>query len=76
MPQVKLTINQRVVMDIDISRWNSEPPAITELKLKTAEQPWAIPTMQAIAAAAIKQQSTDITVTTTDTMWTLQVEQQ
>ncbi len=86
MPQVKLTVDTVTVMDIDISIWSPEPTArITELKLadlrlKTAEQPWAIPVWQAIAAAAAKQQSADITVTTaasaTETMWTLQVRTQ
>lgn len=73
MPHVTLTIDDQVVMDIDISRWNTEPPAITDLKRNANDQPWAIPVMQAIAAAAIKQQATDITVTTRPAGWTMEV---
>lgn len=74
MTHVRITIDGDTVMDTDISQWNTEPPAITDLKLQAAaDQPWAIPTIQALTAAAIRQHDTDIDVTTGDTEFTLHV---
>lgn len=73
MTHVTLTINDTIVMDGDLGQWSTEPPAISELKLKAGREPWAIPTMQAIAAAAIHQQDTTITVANDSSGWSLQV---
>lgn len=73
MPQVKLVVDNETVMDVDLLSWTSEPPAITDLKTDTASKPWAIPTMQAIASAAINQQDTTITVRTRGGGWGMDV---
>ena len=73
MPQVTLTIDGKTVMDIDISEWTSQPTAVGELQLRAADDPWAIPVLQAIAGAAIKQRATGIVVRTAEDGWGMDV---
>lgn len=73
MTLIHLTIDDEVVMNNDLGTWSTEPPALTDLKLKTGNQPWAIPAIQVIAHAAIHQQDTVITVHTHTGGWSITV---
>lgn len=73
MPQVSLTIDGDTVMDIDISTWSSEPPAVADLKLRATEDEWAIPVLQVMAASAARQRDAAISVRTTASGWEMGV---
>lgn len=73
MTHVTLTIDDTELMNGDLGQWSTEPPAISDLKLKVGKEPWAIPTLQAIASAAITAKDTHITVTTRADGWGMEV---
>lgn len=73
MTHILLTVDGTAVMDGDLGAWSNEPPAITDLKLKAGTEPWAIPTPQAIATAAITATDTTIAVQTRTDGWAMDV---
>lgn len=73
MTHVTLSVDGCEWMNGDLGQWSAEPPAITDLKLKAGTEPWAIPTLQAIAAAAITAKDTTITVHTRTNGWGMDV---
>lgn len=66
MTHIRLDIDGDTVMDVDLTTWSAQPPAIADLNLKAANDPWAIPLLQSIARAAGSQCSVHFTVTTGD----------
>jgi hypothetical protein len=82
MSNIRITIDGDTVMDSDPGDWSLTPPDIDSLKLKATGpgKPWGLAVMSTIADAAPRALAghtignTTITVTTTSTGWTMDVD--
>lgn len=76
MPSLRITVDDKVVMDGDMGTWTTEPPFISEQKLAIAakkDQPWAIPVLSLVAKAATGAHIQAIDIRTGLKGWTLSV---
>lgn len=80
MANIRITVDDTVLMDADPGTWTQTPPDINTLKLKAGNQPWGLAVMASVAETATLTMAgkpvtdTTITITTRDGGWTMDVQ--
>lgn len=76
MAHIRLTVNGTTVMDGDLGTWQQQPPQAVADMLRNGGngKPWHRPLLMVLTDAAVRDQAIDITVTTGEGGYTLDIQ--